>query len=244
MDVRPDRQVARAREALDGGDAHAAIHLLQEVVESGQAFADAHHLLGLAYSMVGRREDALASFDRALALNPRYVDALLNRAVTLNELGRADEAADAFAAAQQLGAADHTGFSAPVASRLANMHAELAEAYVEAGGGAEAISQYEAAVALRPEFLDLRYRLARLRIDQGDLVRARLELQAILDTRPAYYDARVALGLTFYLGGDYDSARSVWEECSRERPRDARTSAYLSLLGRLAGSPEGASATG
>ena len=115
MDARTSHLVARAKERFDAGDAYGTIHLLSEALQAGEAFADAHNLLGLAYSAVGRREDAVAEFDRALALNPRYVDAHLNRAVILNELGRYDDAVAAFAAAQGLGAVDHTGFAAPVA---------------------------------------------------------------------------------------------------------------------------------
>jgi len=232
MDARPDRQVARAKERLDAGDAYGAIHLLREVVATGKAFADAHHLLGLAYAMVGQGDAAVEEFDRALALNPRYVDAQLNRAVTLNDLGRSDEAALGFTAAQGLGAVDHTGFPAPVASRLANLHGELGEAYVEAGGIPQAIAQFEAAAALRPEFLDLRYRLARLRIGAGDAAGARRDLEAILEARPGYDAARASLGLACYLLGDREAARTAWEACRARTPDDPKVTAYLALLER------------
>jgi len=234
MDIQPDRIVARARERIAAGDPYGAVHLLREVTSSGKAFADAHHLLGLALSMTGQPAEALAEFDRALALNPRYVDAHLNRAVTLNELGRYDDAVTAFAAAQGLGGVDHTGFPAPEASRLANLHAELAEAYVEAGGIREAIEQYAKAAQLRPEFLDLRYRLARLRLEVGDVTLARRELEAILEARPSFFDARAALGMACYLEGDTAVARAAWQQCRGERPDEPRVRAYLALLDRVA----------
>jgi tetratricopeptide (TPR) repeat protein len=234
MDIQPDRIVAKAKERIQAGDPYGAVHLLREVTATGRAFADAHHLLGLALSMIGQPQDALAEFDRALALNPRYVDALLNRAVTLNELGRYDDAVAAFAAAQGLGRVDHTGFPAPEASRLANLHAELAEAYVEAGGLRDAIEQYAQAARLRPEFLDLRYRLARLRLEVGDAARAGEELEAILEARPTFFDARAALGMAFYLQGDTAAARSAWQQCRSERPDEPRITAYLALLDRVA----------
>lgn len=235
MDAKADRQVARARERFEAGDAHGAVHLLSEVVAGGGGFADAHHLLGLAFSMVGRRDEALAELDRALELNPRYVDAHLNRAVLLNEMGRYEDAAAAFAAAQELGRVDDTGFSAPMASRLANLHADLAEAYVEAGGLDEAIRQLEAAVHLRPGFIDLRYRLARLLLERGEHARGRSELEAIVRERPAFFDAHAALGMACYLQGDRAAAREVWQHCREMAPKDPRVAAYLSLLERVGG---------
>jgi tetratricopeptide (TPR) repeat protein len=220
---------------MEAGDAYGAIHLLREVVATGKAFADAHHLLGLAHAAIGQREEALAQFDRALELNPRYVEAHLNRAVTLNDLGREEDATAAFAAAQRLGAVDHTGFSAPMASQLANLHADLAEAYVEAGGTAQAIAQLEAAVALRPEFLDLRFRLARLRIGEGDAAGAREDLTAILAVRPEHPGAEALLGMASYLLGDPEGARRAWEASRRRTPDDPKLAAYLSLLDRTAG---------
>lgn len=235
MDARPDHLVKNARERIDAGDAYGAIHLLRELVATGQAYADAHNLLGLAHAMVGQRAEALEQFDVALQLNPRYVDAQLNRAVTLSDLGRVDEATAAFAEAQTLGAVDHTGFSAPAASQLANLHATLADAYLEAGGRAQAIQQLEAAAALRPEFVDLRYRLARLYLDDGRLEPARDELQAAIERRPRFVDAHVSLGMARYLLKDTAGAREAWEEARRLAPSDVRVAAYLALLQRVGG---------
>ena len=235
MDAKADRAVARARELFDAGDVHGAVHVLTEVTRAGGGFADAHNLLGLAYSLVDRKDDALKELDHALKLNPRYVDAHLNRAVLLNEMGRYEDAAAAFAKAQDLGKVDDTGFSAPMASRLANLHAELAEAYVEAGGMDEAIRQLESAVHLRPGFTDLRYRLARLLLDKGETARARAELEGILNERPESLDARASLGMACYLAGDHGAARAAWEQCRRQAPKDARIGAYLSLLERVGG---------
>jgi len=235
MDARPDHLVTLARERLDAGDPHGAILALTEVIATGQAFADAHNMMGLSLSMVGRRDDALAEFDVALRLNPRYVDAVLNRAITLSDLGRGDEAADAFRSAQLLGAVDHTGFPAPVGSRLANLHAELATAYLEAGGRPQAIQQLEAAVGLRPEFVDLRYRLARLYLEENRLQRASLELEGVVAQRPTFVDGWVSLGMARYLLQNVPGARGAWEEARRLSPKDPRVGAFLALLSRIQG---------
>ncbi len=235
MDARPDHLVRAARERFEAGDPHGTIHLLVELVQSGQAFADAHNLMGLAYAMVGRREDALAELNEALRLNPRYVDAHLNRAIVLSDLGQSDAAAEAFTRAQELGAVDHTGFPAPVASQLANLHADLADAYVEAGSAKQAIAQLETAAQLRPEFADLRYRLARLYLEEGRHERARLELEGVVALRPRFADAWIALGMARYLLKDLPGARKAWEEARRLAPNDPRSGPYLALLARVGG---------
>jgi Flp pilus assembly protein TadD len=88
--------------------------------------------------------------------------------------------------------------------------------------------------------VDLRYRLARLRLDAGDAARARGELEAILELRPTFFDARAALGMACHLGGDAAGARQAWERCRVERPDEPRIAVYLALLGRIAGRASGA----
>src|SRR5690606_40141835 len=89
--VNSDHLVAQARERFALQDYYGAIHLLDEVVAAGRDFADVHRLLGLCWSLLGQEARALEAFDRALALNPRYLEAHVHRGLVLNALGRVEE---------------------------------------------------------------------------------------------------------------------------------------------------------
>ena len=57
---------------------------------------DAHRDQGVAFMQQGRLQEALASFDRLLAIRPDQVDALINRGICLAGLGRRAEALASF----------------------------------------------------------------------------------------------------------------------------------------------------
>ena len=232
MDISAEHLVEQARERFQLQDYYGAIHLLEEVVAAGRAFADAHHMLGLSYSLVGQQDQALAQLDRALVLNPHYVEALVHRAIVLNELGREAEADAAFRRAAQVGGEPRQGFAAHVAAKLANQHAALGDAYLGAGGLTQAIGEYQAALSLGPAFHDLRYKLGRLLLEAGRALDAHEQFQIIVRERPSFLDAAAMLGLASYLAGDGLAARAVWEELRARRPEDPRVEAYLALLSR------------
>jgi tetratricopeptide (TPR) repeat protein len=233
MHVSADHLLAQARERFAVQDYYGAAHLLEEVLSSGRSFADVHHLLGLCLALLDHRERALEQFERALALNPRYIEANIHRGILLNELGRADEAEAAFRAAVAHGEDRVDGLPRPVAGRLANLHAQLGEAYAEANSLDEAIEQFRRAVTLGPAFHDLRYRLARLLLEAGRALEAREELESILAEHPDFLDATASLGLAHYLAGDAAAARELWARCQQRRPPDARVGAYLAMAQRL-----------
>ncbi|HEX7938684.1 MAG TPA: tetratricopeptide repeat protein, partial [Gemmatimonadaceae bacterium] len=172
--------MAVARERFATRDYRGAALLLDSAIQAGQGYADAHHLLGMCYALTDQPERALACFDSAIRLNPRYVEAQLNRAIVLGDLGRAAEAQQGMQQALTIGAPDATGFPAMVADRLANMHADLGRAYREAGSFTKAAEHLEAALALRPAFADLRLELARTRLEAGHAAEAGAELDAVL----------------------------------------------------------------
>ena len=232
MRVSTDHLLAQARERFAVQDYYGAVHLLEEVLQSGRSFADVHHLLGLSLALLGQKERALAEFEHALALNPRYIEANIHRGVLLNELGRAEEAEESFRAAAVHGEGGAAGFTRPVAGKLANQHAELGDAYAEAGALARAIEQYERALELGPGFQDLRYRMARVMLEAGRPLEARDALEDVLRARPNFVDAEAALGLAHFLSGDGIGARDVWRACLARRPENARVEAYLAMLGR------------
>jgi len=224
-----------ARERFAARDYRGAALLLASAIESGKGYADSYHLLGLCYALIESREQALESFDAAINLNPRYVEAHLNRAIVLSDLGRPGEAAMALARAQELGRPDATGFPTIVANRLANMHADLGRAYRAAGAHAAAAAQFRAGLALRPAFADLRLELSRTLLDAGRPQDAEKELDEILRTRPGWLDAMLLRGLAAYLAGDLDLAKSVWEGASERHPEEPRLETYRSMLARRIG---------
>jgi tetratricopeptide (TPR) repeat protein len=232
MAAQTERVLARARDRFAVQDYYGTIHLLEEIVAGGRAFADVHHLLGVSLSLLGQRERALIEFGRALALNPRYLEALIHQGLVLYELGRDAEAEDSFRRASASVSAPTTGLPAPIAASLANQHAELAEAYAEAGALDRAVEQYQRALELGPNFVDLRYRMARLLLESGRSLEAREALEEVLRTRPNFVDASAALGLAHYLSGDALGARDIWKGCLKRRPENARVEAYLAMLGR------------
>jgi tetratricopeptide (TPR) repeat protein len=232
MEVRPGQVVGEARERFEAQDYFGAIHLLEELVKNGRGFADAHHLLGLSFHLLGQSERALESLNQALRLNPKYVEARVHRALVLDALGRGAEAAEDLARAQELGAGEHHGIPTTHAAKLANMHAVLGEAYAETGAMDHAVAQYRRALELGPGFQDLRYRLARLLLDSGRSREALAELEAVVRARPQFYDARATLGLAWYVSGDSARARETWIALRRERPDEPKVRAYISMLER------------
>jgi tetratricopeptide (TPR) repeat protein len=230
----PEHLLSRARDRFAVGDYRGTVYCCEQVIAEGRPFADAFHLLGVALAMLGQPDRALEAFDQALVRNPRYLEALVHRALALSALGRADEAQAAMAHAAHLAPPPVGGLPAVVAAQLANRHAELARAYEEAGQPLRAIAEYRRALELGPAFLDLRYRLARALLETGAALEAREELEQVLEVNDGFLDARVSLGLAHYMSGDELAARRIWQDCLQQRPRYARAQSYLAMLERKA----------
>ena len=226
--------IARARDAVSRGQYLAALDDLQRAAEMRPDFADVHHLSGVCLSMLGRPEEALESFSRAVAVNPGYVEAHLNRAITLNDLGRTDEARESFRRAAEADEEKGGGgrFSSAAAAKLANLHRDLGDAYDAAGAAEEAVAEYRRAVALRPQFLDIRTRLARTLIELERTGEAREELEAVLGTNPGFVQARANLGLALFRESDLEGAEREWKRCLAQQPGSAQVAAYLGMLER------------
>lgn len=91
MEAGPDLLTA-ARDRFATRDYRGAVLLRDAAITAGRGYPEAHHLMGLCYALNDQREEALRAFDVAIQLNPRYVEAHLNRAIALGDLGRPNEA--------------------------------------------------------------------------------------------------------------------------------------------------------
>ncbi|CAO3446251.1 tetratricopeptide repeat protein [Azospirillum largimobile] len=91
--------MATIREALlaaldhhGSGRLDAAATLYSRIIEADHGQADAHHLLGVALTQMGRATDAVASFRTAIRLAPEQATYRSNAGNALKALGRNDEA--------------------------------------------------------------------------------------------------------------------------------------------------------
>jgi tetratricopeptide (TPR) repeat protein len=180
--------------------------------------------------MLNRLGEALAHFDLALEHNAAYAEAHLNRGIVLNDLGRHEEAAVAFSLAGELDKKDSPVFPSEVGNRIAVTLAQLGDLYLVANHPEVAIKHYEAAVDIRPRFMDIRSKFAETLIELGHLDRAKSELQLILESRPSFVGARVRLGVVLHRLGDSEAAIEEWEQCLEDEPTDMRARAYLASV--------------
>ena len=69
----------RAVAAYNKGQLNEAEQLCQRIIAIKRNFFDALHLVAVVQSRLGKKDEALASFDRALKVRPDFADALYNR---------------------------------------------------------------------------------------------------------------------------------------------------------------------
>ncbi len=108
-------------------------------VETAPLSAPSAYQLGKQALAEGRNETALAWFDRAMALQPKWVDAFNGRAVALSRLGRTDEAVAALRGAIEL---------QPTAAHL---HGNLSMLLIRGGQFETARVHVEQAIRLAPD---------------------------------------------------------------------------------------------
>ncbi|MGK7313557.1 MAG: tetratricopeptide repeat protein [Candidatus Longimicrobiales bacterium M2_2A_002] len=230
MNEEAERLIRRAREAFDRRDYVAALADLREVVDEHPHFADVRHMMGLCLSFLGQPDAALEHYDAAVAENDCYIEAHLNRAITLNELGRYDEAKEAFDRAGTCERKAGGRFSSSESARIANGHAETAELYMAAGAPMDAADELRTALNLRPAFHDLRNRLGEALMQAGQLEPARTELEKALEGNGRFLRARLNLGLVLLRLDEPEAAREQWEEARSQDPNSPQVRAYMRLL--------------
>jgi tetratricopeptide (TPR) repeat protein len=229
MDPRIRELLSVARDHYQKKELDQAEELLEQVLPDTDGFADVHDMLGVIAHSRGHLVKAAEHFERAVTINPNYTEALLNLAVTYNDLGRYDDAREVQARANALKTKGPMRLDPFARGKIANMHAEIGQAYAEAGMLDNAIEELKKAVELCPTFADLRTRLGMMYKEQGDLLRAREQFQLAKDANPRFVPARLMLGLAAFTLGDREVAIVEWREVLALEPDNGSAQAYLRM---------------
>lgn len=84
--------VRQAREMAMAGDHTTAINYLKQAITAYPQYAEAYALLGNCQDCLDRSEEAVASYNQALALDPCHADTWFNKGMSLKKMGQTREA--------------------------------------------------------------------------------------------------------------------------------------------------------
>lgn len=227
MDDHTKQLLLLGREHYEKREYDKAEYLLRQAVEKADHFADVHNMLGVMSHSKGRFGEAERCFERAIELNPNYTEAQLNLMVTYNDLGKYDAARQVYGGIR--GGGDDRQIDPFAKGKIANMHAETSQAYLDAGMVAEATHELERAVNLCPQFADLRTRLGVLYRDSNNPDAARAQFEAALATNANYSQARVMLGVLLLTSGEEDKAIKHFEQVLSRDPDNRGAQMYLRI---------------
>ena len=168
--------------AFEAGHVQSSAELLEQATQARPGDADAHADLGFALYTLGRHAQALASLDRALALDATRLAAINNRGNTLAALGRRDEAIAAFDRA--------------LALRPDYVEAVYNRGNAEHGAGRldAALASYDHVIAARPDIAQAHNNRARVLQDLGRHEEAHAGYARALALVPAYAGALFGRG--------------------------------------------------
>jgi tetratricopeptide (TPR) repeat protein len=229
MDEHTKQLLLLGREHYQKREFEKAEPMLRQVLESDDRFADVHDMLGVICHSRGNFAQAEYHFERALSINPSYTEAALNLAVTYNDRGKYEAARQVYARIKGGPGTGVQGLDPFARGKIANMHAEVGQAYADAGLAREAIAEYEKSVSLCPQFADLRTKLGTLLREVNDLPRAREQYEAAVTARPSYVPARIQLGVTLLSLGEADAAADQWRKVLEIEPENVRAKMYLRM---------------
>jgi tetratricopeptide (TPR) repeat protein len=202
---------------LQTGQTQRGVERMAKAIKADPQSALAHTYLGNGLRALARRDEALASFDRALALAPRDTNAHYSRALVLADMGRLAEALAAFDKTISL-QPDHAEAHHNRADALMDLqrlteavagyeHAialkpDFAQAYCNRGLAQralgrpqDALTSYDKAIALRPDFAQAHHNRGNVLMDLGLPAQALASYDKALVLQPAFAEARINRGL-------------------------------------------------
>ena len=204
----PQDPVEHALQRLAEGDAAGAEKILQAALDEEPDNHELWFSMAVAQQEQGRADDAVASYEKALALKPGYAAALLGLG------GLALDAGDPAAAEAHFSGALQTN------PDFAAAHYNLAVARMRQGDLADARAPLEAAHRLEPEDVDVLVDLAKVLAAAGEREPALGLAQRASSLAPKDVRARMTHGWLLAQSGDHKAAATEFEGAVAVAPSD------------------------
>jgi tetratricopeptide (TPR) repeat protein len=222
-----------ARECFDRQDYKKAQIILSDIIEADDKNVDAFFLLANIFHINGEIGKAEKAFNKVLTINPEHTDAAISLSVLYNDIGQYDKARRVFETANERvrGNSKGTGLleDKQINKKFSLKHFEIADLYLSYNRYDEALFEYNKVVALDPENLEARIKVAKVYAKKGFISKAIEELNKLKNEEPHYAPARIALGVIHYGNGNVIGAQTEWEKVLLKDPYNSEATMYLNL---------------
>ena len=232
----------RAISSYQAGQLIEAEKICQKIIATKRNLFDPNHVLAVVQAALGKHELALASYNRALAVQPNHADALNNRGNTLKELGRLDEALASYnraltAQPNNAGALNNRGVTLLLLKRLdeavasferaATLRPDYAEAHYNRGNALYELKRYDEALASYDRTLALRPNVSGVLCNRGNALRALKRFDEAIASydralvlQPDLVEAHTSRGAVLAELKRFDDAVAAYDRALALRPGD------------------------
>jgi tetratricopeptide (TPR) repeat protein len=191
----PPRNKLDALVALLGqGEFAAVIEQTTALCRQFPASFALNNILGIANARLGRQSEAVAHYEKSIALNPAYASAHYNLGNSWRDLGRLQEAIGSYTNTLE------------VAPGFADAALNLGNILIRLGREKEAIGYFKKILALKPGDARAYNNLGDTLIELGRYTDAVANLTRALDIQPDFAEAHNNLGNAFRKLGRHDDA--------------------------------------
>lgn len=226
--AQPEATLEQAQQALAVKDYARAVTLLEQYLAEHPGHLGAQFNLAYGYSLLGRATEAIAAYQKSLALDPKLFQAYLNVGLLLLQEGATAEAAKMLAQAISL-RPEHSG--AQVAYGEALLRTEQIK---------EARALYEAVLAREPANAEAQLGLAQVELADQAWPAAEKRLRHILEQGASRAEVRSLLAEALLGLNQQEAAAQELEAYLKARPQDAARQLRLGRLYRELGRHEDA----
>jgi tetratricopeptide (TPR) repeat protein len=192
------------------------------VLASVDYYAEAHNSLGITLVRLGRPQEAMRHWERALQIRPDYIEVHNNMADILRRSGKLEEAMQHWEQVLRIHPDD------------AATHNNVGVASEQTGRTQQAIGQYEQALRIKPDFAEAHNNLGAALWRSGKLEEAIGHLQQAVRIKPDYAEAHYNLGIGLWQAGKLKEAIGHYQQALQINPNYAEAHYNLGdALGQL-----------
>jgi len=142
-----------------------------------------YNIIGAANKGLGKLDEAIESYDKALSINPQYTYAFINMGIILAEQGHLDEAIASYKKALSID------------PNFAEAHNNLGNALQDIGKLDEAIVSYTKAISLKSDYATAYYNIGNAFKEQGRLAKTIEAYTTAISLQPDYVKVYNNLGI-------------------------------------------------